>query len=473
MSRAVEVAVVGGGPGGLSAALAAARAGAQVTLLDGYTRPGGQYYRQPPDRLMARATRRQRQGRALWQQARDAGVEILSDWVVWDAAPDRTLAAAGPDGTTLIHPAALVLATGSYERLAAFPGWTLPGVMTSGAAQALLYQGVAPGKRVLLVGAGPLQLTTAAELLHAGVEVAAVLEAAPVLRKILPHAAAMWGQWERAVEGLESVLALASRGVPYRTGWGIVSAYGEGQVEGARIARLDADWRPVAGSEREVACDTICIGYGFIPFNALSRLAGAQQEWRPELGGEIPLRDKHMQTTMPGIFAAGDGAGLGGYRSALLEGQIAGLAAAAFLGRAGLGQESALRGLARRLERERAFQRLYSSLFAPELGLYELAQPDTLICRCEGVTLGDLQAAVRENGAASFVEAKNITRCGMGECQGRVCGQMIPQIISRLSGVSPEQVGSNAPRPPLFALPLHRLRAADQAAAGRSFERRL
>jgi D-hydroxyproline dehydrogenase subunit alpha len=324
VSREIEVAVVGGGPGGMSAALAAAQAGAQVTLFNGYSRLGGQYYRQPPDRLLAQASRRQRQGRELWQQVQAAGVEILSEHLVWNLEVDKTLAVANAGGTTMFHPQALILATGGYERLAAFPGWTLPGVMTSGAAQALLYQGVLPGKRILLAGAGPLQLTTAAELLHAGAAVTAVLEAAHLFKRAFPRAWGMWGQWERLIEGMESMLALFRRRVPYRVGWGIVAARGEKQVEGAVIARLDENWRAIPGSEQEVDCDTICIGYGFVPFNGLSRLVGAQQIWQADVGEEVPVRDSKMQTSVPGVYAAGDGAGMGGYRTALLEGRIAG-----------------------------------------------------------------------------------------------------------------------------------------------------
>jgi NADPH-dependent 2,4-dienoyl-CoA reductase/sulfur reductase-like enzyme len=465
VTREREIVVVGGGPGGLSAALAAARAGAQVTLIDGYARSGGQYYRQPPERFMAQANQRQRQGRDLAQQVREAGVEICPETIVWNLDDQKRLSTASPRGAGTLSAKVVILATGTVERLAAFPGWTLPGVISAGAAQTLLYQHVLPGRRVLVAGTGPLLLVTGAELLEAGAQVAAVLEGARVLRRGTAHALSAWGQWERLAEGAHSLWTLARHGVPYRAGWGILAAHGTERVEGATIARLDADWRPIPGSEVEIACDTICAGWGFVPFNALSRLAGVQQEWRAEWGGEAPARDEHMQTSLPGLYAAGDGAGIGGYRMALLEGQIAGAAAAASLGHDDQRAERLIRRLRPALRRERAFQRLYAGVFTPGPGAFELAQPDTLVCRCESVRMAQLEEAVRA-GADSLIELKALTRCGMGECQGRMCGPTIIPWLAQVTGRSPAEIGVYPPRPPVFPLPLGWLAREEEEEGG-------
>jgi NADPH-dependent 2,4-dienoyl-CoA reductase/sulfur reductase-like enzyme/bacterioferritin-associated ferredoxin len=455
MTRAVEIVVVGGGPGGLSAALAAARAGAKVMLLDGYTHPGGQYYLQPHEGL--KPNRRQQEGQRLEQEVRFAGVEILTGAAVWNLSSDLTLTFAARDHSRQVKAGAVILASGAYERIPAFPGWTLPGVITSGAAQALLYQHVSPGRCALVCGTGPLQLTTAMKLLHAGVEVAAVLEGSDLVRLGWSQVGRMWGQWERAAEGMESLLTFARHRTPYQLGWGLVAAHGGREVEGATIARLDADWRPIPGSEREVACDTICTGYGLIPFNALSRIAGAAQEWRPELGGEIPAHDGDMQTSVAGLYAAGDGAGIGGYKMALIEGAIAGICASDCLGHLSPDQDAVLRRLAARRRQEAVFQQLYSRLFTPGPGIYELAQDDTLVCRCEGVTLGHIRRAVQESPVSAISELKNLTRCGMGECQGRICGQQVAHLLAGLSGRTPDQIGLYNPRPPIFPMPLEQL----------------
>jgi thioredoxin reductase len=432
-----------------------------VTLLDGYPRPGGQYYRLPPERLLSRATRRQQEGLRLWQSTLDAGVEILPERVVWNLTHERVLIIAGPHGRGTIRAGAVIVASGAYERLVPFPGWTLPGVMTSGAAQALLYQGVQPGRRVLLAGCGPLQWTTAAEILEAGVEVAAVLEGSPLYPQVFEHLSGMWGQWGRAMEGTHALVTCARHGVPFRRGWGILAALGKTEVEGALIARLDAGWRPIPGTEREVICDTICLGWGFVPFNALSRLAGAEQAWSAGLGGEVPVRGKDFETSAPGIYAIGDGAGTGGYRMAMLEGQVAGTSAAARLGHIDGKAWVEMHRLQPAIERERAFQRLYAAAFTPGPGVYELAKEDTILCRCEGARLAALKQAVA-GGAATTAEVKAVTRCGMGECQGRVCGQAVAQITARLTGQTVEQVGLFTPRPPVFSLPVERLSGAEE-----------
>ena len=453
MEKVLDLVVVGSGPAGLSAALAAAQLGAQVTIADAYPTPGGQYYRQPPERLIDQSTHHQRQGQELWRKVQAAGVNILSNTLVWSGAPDKTLVYSDPQGTGKIKARAIILATGAYERPAAFPGWTLPGVLMTGGAQALLYQHILPGKRVLLAGTGPLQMVVAGKLLDAGTKVVAVLEGSRPLGKGLRHAAALWGQWERLSEGGSSMLAMVSKGVPYRMGWGILAAHGTKEVEGATIAQLDKDWRPIPGSEKEVVCDTVCIGYGFIPFNSLGRVIGVKQVWRPDLGGEVPERDDVMQTSIAGIYAAGDGAGIGGVRMSLIEGQIAGTAAAVQLGCGKDSLEVFLQKIAQKMKQERAFQHMYADLFTPGPGVFDLAKDDTLVCRCEGVTLEKVRHAVKM-GAASLSEVKSITRTGMGECQGRMCGHEVMHLIAKLTGKPLGEIGTYSIRLRFFLSPL-------------------
>jgi NADPH-dependent 2,4-dienoyl-CoA reductase/sulfur reductase-like enzyme len=457
MDEKIDIVVVGGGPAGLNAALTAAQMGAAVLLLDAYPAPGGQYYRQPPQHLADRPTPHQRQGQELWQKALSAGVKIRSNVTVWYGDAEKTLIYYGPEGSVAVQPKAIILACGTYERPVAFPGWTLPGVLMTGGAQTLLYQGVLPGKRVLLSGSGPLQLVVAKKLLEAGAEVVAVLEGSSrVLSRGWRHLKGIWGQWERLGEGLSSLAALLGKGVPYRFGWGIVAAHGEQQVERATIARYDERWRPIPGSEEEVVCDTICIGYGFVPFTTLGKLMGVKHIWDAAWNVEVPERDETMQTNISGIFVVGDGAGLGGARMSILEGQVAGIAAAAQLSHGGAKASSALKALSAKIRRERAFQKMYADLFTPGEGLFELAQEDTLICRCEGITLGQIHHALAM-GAGSIAEVKAITRAGMGECQGRMCGLHINHLIAQWAKKAPAEVGFNPARPPIFPLPIQAL----------------
>ncbi len=454
-----EVVVVGAGPAGLSAALAAAQAGAQVTLIDTYRQPGGQYYRQPaPEFKGVRLVDHQHEGQLLWQRAAAAGVKLFAETTVWGAFEGIRLALCGPGAPSQIQTRALVLATGTYERVAAFPGWTLPGVMTAGAAQTLLKeQHILPGQRVVLAGTGPLQLVVAAGLARAGGEVVAVLEGAALARRALRRPwqtlRAMWGQWARLVEGLSSWLALKKRGVPFDTGWGVVAAEGHRELTGVIAARLDDGWRPIPGTERSLACDTLCIGYGFLPATELARLLGVRHEWRPELGGFVPVRDSHMQTNVPGVFVAGDGAGIGGAGLALAEGQIAGLAAAALVKGLNPATSRKIQQVAPALRRERRFQAVYAGLFAPGPGIDELARPDTIICRCEEVTRAQVEDAIRQ-GADTLDAVKVLTRCGMGNCQGRVCGPSVAALVARETGQTQAETGQFRVRPPVFPVPL-------------------
>lgn len=454
MVEHTDVVVVGAGPAGLHAALAAAQAGAQVTLIDGYSRPGGQYFK-PPLVGQGGLSDHQRQGQALWQQVTAAGVRLFSETVVWGVFEDRLLGVCGPEAPFWIQAKAIVLATGAYDRPVAFPGWTLPGVITAGAAQTLLKsQRMLPGRRVVLAGTGPLQLVVAAELARAGATVVAVFEGARLFTRGWRRAGALWGQWSRLAEGFSSRLTLLRHSVPYRLGWGVVEARGDETLSQVIVAQLDDAWHPIPGTEQPLICDTLCIGYGFIPSTELSRLAGAKHVWRPELGGEVPVRDANMQTTVPGIYAVGDGAGIGGAPLAMLEGRIAGLSVAAQLGCLdATTARDEIERLAPALARERRFQRMYAALFTPGPGIYEWARDDTLICRCEEVTQAEVRQAVAL-GADSTNEVKLVTRCGMGDCQGRICGQLVAHLVAREMGRPISDVGLLPPRPPIYPLPM-------------------
>ena len=458
--KQAEIAVVGAGPAGLSAALAAATAGARVTLIDNCRQPGGQYYRQPAAEFeVTQPESHQREGKDLWERVVAAGVDLLTETTVWGAFEGNQLALHGPHAPSNLQAQAIILATGAYERVAAFPGWTLPGVMTTGAAQTLLKeQRILPGRRIMLAGTGPLQLVVAAGLVQAGAEVVAIVEGSPLIRKALrrplDHGLALLGQWSRLGEGLSSWLTLKWAGVSLCTGWGVVAAHGQEEVSGVTIAQLDNEWRPIPDTAQTLACDTLCCSYGFVPATELARLLGAQCEWRPGQGGFVPVRDEYMQTSVPGVFAVGDGAGIGGGPLALIEGQIAGLAGAAQVKTQSAAAILAdIERLKPALRREQRFQQLYAELFTPGPGLDELVQPDTIICRCEEVTRADIGQAVAL-GADTLDAVKALTRCGMGNCQGRVCGQLLAALVARETGRTRAEVGQFRVRPPIFPIPL-------------------
>lgn len=467
MTVHTDVVVIGAGPAGLSAALAAAELGVEVYLIDSYPRPGGQYFRQLPTEFRATAsTARQRTAAALLARLARPNLKVLTETLVWGIYEDNLLTLAGTQAPTRLQARAVILATGAYDRPVAFPGWTLPGVMTAGAAQTMLkHQRLLPGQRILLAGTGPLQLAVAAGLVWGGAAVAAVLEGNPHLLKAgLSRAWSMGGQSARLAEGFTYARTLWQAGVPYRLGWGLVRAVGTpaGGVTGAVIAKLDSAWRPIAGSEQTIACDTICVGYGLVPATELSRLAGAEHAYWPELGGWTPVRDQFKQTSVPYLYAVGDGAGIGGAPLAQLEGRLAGLAAAHRLRDNRLTTPQLAERLTQELKqvaREQKFQQLYGHLFTPGPGLAELADDETVICRCELVKLAEVKAAIAL-GADAVSAVKGLTRTGMGDCQGRMCGLLVAAQVARLTGRDVAAVGSYTVRPPIHPLPLELLAEA-------------
>lgn len=506
MKETADLVVVGAGPAGMHAAqqfaaLAAGRTGAGVVVIDGYPRPGGQYFKQLPASFhseggAAPAARHRAELESVLAEMDKLQVRILSNTLVWGAfAGDRPqsdgegrssttassmsaswlLAVHGPEALSRLETKALILATGAYDRPVPFPGWTLPGVMTAGAVQTLIKsQRVLPGRRFLLSGAGPLQFAVAAALVDSGAEVAGVLEGsvrgglASLGQTALRDARAIWGQWARVSEGWNYLRTLRRAQAPIRLGWAVVEAHGDGQVEEAVIAQLDPTWRPIPGTAETVTVDTIVIGYGFMPSTELGRLLGCAHEFRPEQGGYVPRRDAQMQTTLAGVYAVGDGAGIGGAELSKVEGQIAGIAAARQLGYiTEANARSLIAQLHPRLQRERRFAAMLGRLFTPGPGLYGLAQDETIICRCEEVTLGQIRAAVAD-GVRSANELKGLTRTGMGNCQGRICGELAARYLAREArpdaegdeSVALEAVGMFTARPPIHPLPLSVLAAA-------------
>ena len=465
-----RVLVVGAGPGGLAAAEAAAEAGAQVTVFDERPEPGGQYYKQlAPSHDFAdpdRADRQYADGRALIQRVRGAGVEILNGATVWGAFADTDAGADGieigvvRDGQAVRYRTRqIVVATGAYENAYPAPGWTLPGVMTTGAAQTLVraYR-VAPGARVLVAGNGPLNLQVASELARNGVEVVAVAEAAR--RPGLLEAGAAIGLAARAPDlvrdGLRYLRELARRGVPVHFGHALLRVEGAEAVERAVLGRLDRAARPVPGTERSLEVDTVCLGYGFSPSNELTRLLGCRHDYRPEpFPALVARRDSNGGASRPGVLVAGDCGGIGGARVALAQGTLAGIEAARRLGHLS-GAQAAARGRAARraLARGLAFQRSLWRLFAAPapLDVFGAAGDDTVICRCEGVrasTIGNLVA--RGDDDAGVI--KRTTRAGMGRCQGRYCGAAVAWACAPPAAGGPGEFAWFAPRFPVKPAP--------------------
>jgi NADPH-dependent 2,4-dienoyl-CoA reductase/sulfur reductase-like enzyme len=404
-----DVVVVGGGPAGLAAAVHAAEAGARTLLLDEAPRPGGQIWRHRVEPPAA--------ARPWLERFARSGATRVSGATVIDIISPATLVAEQGGRAKAVTFGRLVLATGARERFLPFPGWILPGVLGGGGAQALLKSGAGfHGLRVVVAGTGPLLLAVAAALAQGGARVVAIAEQTPLAR-LAAFATVLARHPRKMAEGLGYAARLV--GVPYRTGAWVRAVEGRGRVE--RVVMTDGH------RERSLVCDVLACAFGLVPNLELPRLMGCLTE------SERIVVDESQQTTVPGVFAGGELCGIGGVDQALVTGAIAGLAAAG---------RPAPEGLWRRREGERAFAAAFEEAFALRDELRALARPDTVVCRCEDVSLG------RIDPQWSARQAKLYTRAGMGPCQGRVCGPA----LAFLHGHEADSV-----RPPLKPVPLSAL----------------
>lgn len=434
MIEDTDVAVVGAGPAGLSAAGEAAQHGARVILLDDNGEPGGQYFRHPPATWLWGGTSRSRSGRtrldALLAALRAGGVDYRARATVWDFPEPSTLAIADGTRSGRIRARAIVLATGARDRAVPFPGWTLPGVVSAGGVQNLIKgMRVAPPGPALVAGNGPLLLVAAASLVRAGVRVAAVVEAADVPRRALREAGRLALAPAIAGQAAGYRVALLAAGVRMLYGHCVVAAHGSTELESVEIAPVDAGGRPARAARERIAVRTLVTGFGLAPSLELARLAGAREAREPLLGGSVLARDASLMTSVPGIFAAGDGAAIGGVAVALLEGRLAGLEAARLAGTGAARKAPAdlrMRLARARLDRVRAG---IARVFAPPATWRELITGETILCRCEDVRMADIEARIGE-GARSATQLKHVTRFGMGRCQGRNCLAALGELLA-------------------------------------------
>jgi NADPH-dependent 2,4-dienoyl-CoA reductase/sulfur reductase-like enzyme len=382
----VDVAVIGAGPAGIAASACAAEAGRRVALIDEGLRPGGQIWRHMTREKLPRAAR-------SWLARLDrSGARILSGTSVIDIASGFTLRLEHGTTPRILSAGAVILATGARERFLPFPGWTLPGVIGAGGAQALVKSGAdLRGKRAVIAGSGPLLLAVAGALARSGVHVQLVAEQAPS-RRVYGFAASLLRTPARIAQAIVERAAFA--GTPYLAGTWVTRAAGDETVREVTLTDGRRQWTE--------PCDLLCTGYGLVPANELARALGCTV-----LRGRV-LIDAHQRTTTPGVLCAGEPTGIAGVDSAIVQGEIAGLIAA------GRAEDAAARFRSRNGHRRFALR--LESTFALREELRALPAPDTIVCRCEDVTHG------RIHRAWSARETKLRTRAGMGPCQGRVCG---------------------------------------------------
>ena len=464
MSTATEkrydLLVVGGGPAGLAAASTAAGLGLDVAIVDERPTFGGQIYKQPGPGFVVKDPRRlgrdHLRGRELIEQAEASGAELLPSTSAVAVRDDDVVLV--PDGghALTVSAARLLVAPGAHDRPVVFPGWTLPGVLTAGAAQTIVKtQRVLPGERLVFAGSGPLALAFPAQLHHYGANVLLALEAGPRpgLRDVLRLGAAARGNSALLRDAVSYRSGLLRARVPMRYGRIVVRAEGDGRVERVVHAAVDRSWRVIPGTEEHAEADTLCVGYGFVPSVELLRLAGCDFRYDEDLGGPVVVVDEWQRTTAPGVSTAGDGAGIAGALVAVDEGRLAALGAALDLEALTAGEaERQAEPIRARLARKAAFRKALRRLHTIGDGVYELATDDTVVCRCEEVTRGEVYVAAAETTDLNVV--KSLTRAGMGLCQGKSCQRQVAATIAARHGIPIESVPPATPRFPVRPVPM-------------------
>ncbi len=465
-AKYVDLLVVGAGPAGLAAALEAKRHGLSPLVVDENSLPGGQIYRSVsrspladpgvlgPDYL---------RGRALVDAFTDADIDYWPQTLAWQIGADKRVSVTrqGPGGSTLqIEAGAIVLAGGAQERPFPIPGWTLPGVMGVGAAQTLLKaSALVPDTPAVLAGCGPLLYLFAWQLINAGVPVRAILDTAEAgaRREALRHAGGALRAPSYLMKGFKLLRAIRAAGVEHIKHVGSLRVVGTGKAEGIEYE--------VDGKTRRIDTALVLLHQGVIPNTQVTRSIGCDHEWDAAQLCWRPRTDVWGETSLPGIFVAGDGAGIGGALAAEPSGRLAAVQAAVTLGKLDEAKrDSRALSLRRELAAHTAIRPFLDALYRPADGFRAPADDSTIVCRCEEVTAGDVRR-MAALGCVGPNQTKTFSRCGMGPCQGRFCGLTVAELLAQAQGCAVPEVGYYRIRPPIKPVTLGELASAIEAPA--------
>jgi NADPH-dependent 2,4-dienoyl-CoA reductase/sulfur reductase-like enzyme len=452
-----DLIVIGAGPAGMAADLAARRHGVDPLVLDEAPQPGGQIYRAPPAEFTvcdARALGSTWQaGTELRAAVAKAGIRVRSGTMVWSLTAERVVEVVSGREPQTLSARRIIVAAGAYDRPVALPGWTLPGVFTIGGAQNFLKsQRLLVGRRILVAGTGPLLLVVASQLAKAG---AAVVVADPVPRHhALAHLRGLLAEWRLLLSGAAYHRDLMRAGARWLPSAVVTSINGADAVESATVTRVDAEWRVIAGTEQTLEVDAVALGYGLLPSTELVRAAGCDMRYDERAHAWAPVLDDDLMTSIEGIAVAGDGGGVAGAPAALEQGRLTGIAAARAVGALDAGEALRLQQPHRdRLRRLNRFRDAVDRIYSLRPGIHELATAETVLCRCEEVTRAEIDDVVA-SGVTRAESLKHQTRAGMGACQGRMCMPALLQRLEAGTGAHSESFCAPRVREPVRPLPL-------------------
>ena len=456
MTDRVQLAVIGAGPAGMAAAVAAADCGVEVVLLDEQPDVGGQVYRgvtassRPSGSVLGEDYEH---GAGLAAALARTKVHHWADSAVWNLTEDREIHLTREGTPQELTADTVIIATGALERPMPFPGWTLPGVMTAGAGQIMLKTaGLVPQRGLVLAGSGPLLLLVAAQYLLAGGSIEAVVETTPRgnLFRALRHLPGALRGTSYLRKGWGFLSELKRHNVPHFKGATALLARGEDRVESLQFK--------CRGKQHQVSCSALMLHIGVVPNVQMTRALNLDHRWNPRQRCWHPCRDASGSTALKGVFVAGDGAGIGGAIAAEIEGRMVGVQAARLLDKVSQsGADSLLASDRSHHARHMAVRPFLDTLYAPSPEF--LAPSDqTIVCRCEEVTAGQVRGYV-DLGCAGPNQVKSLGRSGMGPCQGRMCGLTVSEVIAQHTARPMADVGYYRVRPPIKPVRLGELAA--------------
>lgn len=462
--RQSDVIVVGAGPAGMAAVAEAAEHGLSATLLDEQPRPGGQIYREV-DRVAAKRGdilgADYTHGTALTARLSKSGIVHVSDAVVWAIEDGLRVSYTVNGRGAQLKGKAVVLATGALERPMPVPGWTLPGVMTAGAAQILLKQSGVLARRAVLAGSGPLIYLIAAQMVRAGTPPLALVETqkhSDLLRATQHFGGALRG-WPYMAKGMKMLVEIARAGVPRYAGATAIRVEGTDRAEAVTLQ--------AAGRSHRLECDTVLLHHGVVPNTQAARSIGVRHRWDELQQCFSPVVDEWGQTDVEGVFIAGDGAGIGGAKVAEISGRLVGLRLAERFGKLTQRKRDSLASpLRRKRTGELAIRPFLDTAYPPYREALFPADA-TVICRCEEVTAGEIRSYAKL-GCLGPNQTKAFGRPGMGLCQGRYCGLTVTALLAGAHGQTMDETGYYRIRPPLKPVTLAELAAMDDAAPDRA-----
>lgn len=458
MIRHYDVIVIGAGPAGMACSASLGEMGLNVLVLDEQEGPGGQIYRNIescPVRRTEVLGEDYVKGQSVAARFREKDLTYEPGASVWQVEPEGRVYYSRGGISQMVTGTYIVAATGAMERPVPIPGWTLPGVIGAGGANNLYKEaGLTPTGRVVLAGSGPLLLLEACQLIEKGADIAAILETTPKIPspKVVPPAFPAALRPDFLYKGVKMLQVIKKSGVPHYKGVTNLEALGSDELTSVRCR---------AGEEElEFDADLLLLHFGVIPGTHIFRQMGCRHEWNPVQRYWHPTCDTWGRTNFDKVFAAGDGAYVHGAVAARLKGELTALEIGSCLGAIQSDERDQRGAEIRRELRNDLFPRPFvDAMYAPRPETFTF-DDDTVLCRCENVTVKQVREVIAD-GCLDPNEIKIVTRCGMGPCQGRMCGPALAELVALTISEKTENVGVFSIRPPLKGIPLKELAAMD------------